>query len=78
MQPRFGKIIDVSGSTSELTVEQVERIAKMLRGNADEKRGLVAFVINPDRVGFDLRGCDQDRSPGEAFPQPSRCSCVAA
>ena len=49
MQPRFGKIIDVSGSTSELTVEQVERIAKMLRGNADEKRGLVAFV---DRVGF--------------------------
>jgi len=50
--PRFGKIIDVSGSTSELTVEQVERIAKMLRGNADEKRGLLAFVINPDRIGF--------------------------
>ena len=49
MQPRFGKIIDVSGSTSELTVAQVDRIAKMLRGNADEKRGLVAFV---DRVGF--------------------------
>ena len=38
MRPRFGKIIDVSGATSGLTVEQVERIAKMLCGNADEKR----------------------------------------
>ena len=51
--PHFGKIIDVSVATSDLTKEQVERMAALLRGRPDEaSRGPVAFVINPNRVGF--------------------------
>lgn len=51
--PGYAKIIDVSGSSSDLTREQVEKIAALLRGDpADQKRGAVAFVINPNRKGF--------------------------
>lgn len=51
--PGYAKIIDVSGSNSDLTREQVEKIAALLRGDpADTKRGAVAFVINPNRKGF--------------------------
>ena len=50
--PHYGKIIDVSLATSDLTKEQVDRIAAMLRGDPGSGRGPVAFVINPDRVGF--------------------------
>jgi len=50
--PHYGKIIDVSLSTSDLTEAQVEHIAAMLRGDPDSGRGPVAFVINPNRVGF--------------------------
>ena len=51
--PAYAKIIDVSGSSSDLTREQVEKIAALLRGDpADQKRGAVAFVINPNRKGF--------------------------
>lgn len=51
--PSYAKIIDVSGSKSDLTREQVEKIAALLRGDpADTKRGAVAFVINPNRKGF--------------------------
>ena len=50
--PHFGKIIDVTLSTSDLTEAQVEHIAAMLRGDPGSGRGPVAFVINPNRVGF--------------------------
>ena len=50
--PHFGKIIDVTLSTSDLTEAQVEQIAAMLRGDPGSGRGPVAFVINPNRVGF--------------------------
>jgi hypothetical protein len=50
--PHYGKIIDVSLSTSDLTEAQVEHIAAMLRGDPGSGRGPVAFVINPNRVGF--------------------------
>ena len=58
--PGFAKIIDVAGSASDLTREQVERIAALLRGGPDSPRdspigsprGAVAFVINPARKGF--------------------------
>jgi len=50
--PHYGKIIDVTLSTSDLTEAQVERIAAMLRGDPGSGRGPVAFVINPHRVGF--------------------------
>lgn len=50
--PHYGKIIDVSLATSDLSKDQVDRIAAMLRGDPASGRGPVAFVINPDRVGF--------------------------
>lgn len=51
--PGYAKIIDVTASSSNLSREQVEKIAALLRGDpADRKRGAVAFVVNPDRRGF--------------------------
>jgi hypothetical protein len=51
--PAYAKIIDVSQGTSELTHEQVQKVADLLRGAPnDTSRGPVAFVIDPDRVGF--------------------------
>lgn len=51
--PSYAKIIDVSQAKSELSREQVEKVAALLRGPADDtSRGPVAFVINPDRIGF--------------------------
>lgn len=44
----FAKIIDVSTSTSEVTKEQMERIASWLRGG-DATRGAMAFVVDPER-----------------------------
>jgi len=49
--PGYSKIIDVTTSESDLTREQVERIASLLRGGP-ESRGAVAFVVDPDRKGF--------------------------
>lgn len=49
----FAKIIDVSQSKSDLTREQVEEIASLLRGPPGEtSRGPVAFVVAPERGGF--------------------------
>lgn len=51
--PGFAKIVDVAGSASDLTREQVERIAALLRGGPEgASRGPVAFVVNPQRTGF--------------------------
>jgi hypothetical protein len=50
--PEFSKVVDVSSATSELTEEQVQRVAAILRGDPNEKRGPVAFIINPTRDGF--------------------------
>ena len=49
----YAKIIDVSQGRSQLTREQVQHVADLLRGApGDTSRGPVAFVINPDRIGF--------------------------
>jgi len=45
---QFAKIIDVSTSTSDVTTEQMERIASWLRGG-DTTRGAMAFVVDPER-----------------------------
>ena len=51
--PASAKIIDVSQARSELTREQVQKIADLTRGAPGEgSRGPVAFVINPERIGF--------------------------
>lgn len=51
--PGYAKIIDVTGSASTLTKEQVEGVAVLLRGGSDGvSRGSVAFVVDPARRGF--------------------------
>jgi hypothetical protein len=51
--PAYAKIIDVSQARSELTREQVQKVADLTRGAPGEaSRGPVAFVINPERIGF--------------------------
>jgi hypothetical protein len=49
----YAKIIDASQGTSELTREQVQNVADLLRGApGGTSRGPVAFIVNPDRIGF--------------------------
>jgi hypothetical protein len=51
--PTFGKIIDTSAAVSSLTKEQVASVAEMLRrAPGHDRRGPVAYVVNPDRIGF--------------------------
>jgi hypothetical protein len=48
----FAKIVEVAGATTEWTPEQVARVAQLLRGASTEKRGPVAFIIDPARTAF--------------------------
>jgi hypothetical protein len=49
----YAKIIDVSQGRSDLTREQIQKVADIMHGSADEpSRGPVAFVIDPLRIGF--------------------------
>jgi len=48
----FAKIVEVAGATTEWTPEQVARVAQLLRGASSEKRGPVAFIIDPDHTAF--------------------------
>ena len=66
----FAKIVDVSHGRSELTLEQVRRVADLLHGASDEAaRGPVAFVIDPDRVDFPTKFADvtQGERPIQLF-----------
>jgi hypothetical protein len=48
----FAKMIEVAGATTEFTPEQIVRLAEFLRGASDEKRGPIAFVVDPKRNMF--------------------------
>jgi hypothetical protein len=49
----FAKIIDVSTSHWVLTQEQIDQIAKTLRGDPhSDVRGPVAFIVRPEDEGF--------------------------
>ena len=50
--PHYGKIVDATLSTSNLTGQEVEHIAAMLRGEPGAGRGPVAFVNDPESVRF--------------------------
>lgn len=51
--PEYAKIIDVTGAASDLTKEQVNGMAAMLRSGRDAvARGPVAFVVDPARTAF--------------------------
>src|SRR5690242_5505390 len=45
----FAKILEVAGATTEITAEHVQGFAALLRGASTEKRGPVAFIVNPER-----------------------------
>ena len=66
----FAKIIDVSQGRSELTLEQVRKVADLLNGAPGEAaRGPVAFVVDPDRVDFPTKFADvtQGERPIQLF-----------
>ena len=66
----YAKIIDVSQGRSQLTREQVQHVADLLRGApGDSARGPVAFVIDPERIDFPHIFADvtQDERPIQLF-----------
>jgi len=46
----FAKVVDVTNAsgTGDLTPEQIAGIALLLRGDGSEKRGPLAFIVDPD------------------------------
>ena len=48
----FAKVVDIASAISELTPEQIARVADLLRGDGSEKRGPVAFIVDPERGTF--------------------------
>jgi hypothetical protein len=50
--PQFAKLVDVAAASAEVSPGQVQRIAELLRGGPDVKRGPVAFLVNPDKGEF--------------------------
>jgi hypothetical protein len=60
----FAKIVEVAGATTEWTPEQVARVAQLLRGASSEKRGPVAFIIDPDRTAFPTAFAELTRGEG--------------
>ena len=60
----FAKIVEVAGATTEWTPEQVARVAQLLRGASSEKRGPVAFIIDPDRTAFPKAFAELTRGEG--------------
>ena len=50
--PEFAKIVDLLDASGEASPEQMGRIAALLQGGGDVKRGPVAFMVNPKRGGF--------------------------
>ena len=50
--PEFAKIIDLLDASGGVSPEQMGRIAALLRGGSDAKRGPVAFMVDPKRGEF--------------------------
>ena len=50
--PAYAKMIDVSHANSDLSRDQVAQVAALLRLAGGTQRGPVAFIINPERIGF--------------------------
>lgn len=48
----FAKILEVAGATTEFTLEQIVRLAEMMRGASSDKRGPIAFVVDAGRTAF--------------------------
>jgi hypothetical protein len=50
--PEFAKIVDLLDASGGMTPEQMGRLAMLLRGGSDAKRGPVAFMVDPNRGEF--------------------------
>lgn len=50
--PQFAKLVDLAAASAEVSPEQVQRIAALLRGGGDVKRGPVAFLVSPEKGDF--------------------------
>ncbi|WP_428673284.1 hypothetical protein [Reyranella sp.] len=50
--PQFAKLVDVAAANAEVSPEQIQRIAELLRGGPDVKRGPVAFLVSPEKGEF--------------------------
>jgi hypothetical protein len=60
----FAKILEVAGATTEFTLEQIERLSSLLRGASAEKRGPIAFVVDPKRMAFPQAFASHTESEG--------------
>jgi hypothetical protein len=78
--PGFAKIIDVAGSASDLTRDQVQRIADLLRGGPDSPfRGPRRLCSQPGPKGFRRSVCRRysRRKAHRALYQPPCGATVA-
>jgi hypothetical protein len=50
--PEFAKIIDLLDASADVNVEQIGRIALLMRSTPTVKRGPVAFMVDPQRGEF--------------------------
>ncbi|HZP99104.1 MAG TPA: hypothetical protein VFB13_06180 [Reyranella sp.] len=60
----YAKILEVAGATTDFTVEQIERLSSLLRGASSEKRGPIAFVVDPRRMAFPQAFASQTEAEG--------------
>ena len=60
----FAKILEVAAATTDFTLEQIERLSTLLRGATAEKRGPIAFVVDPRRTAFPQAFASQTGSEG--------------
>lgn len=60
----FAKILEVASATTEFTLEQIERLSALLRGASTEKRGPIAFVVDPRRTAFPQAFASQTEAEG--------------
>lgn len=60
----FAKIVEVAGASTYFAPEQIVRLAEFLRGASSEKRGPVAFVIDPEHTAFPRAFAAQTQGEG--------------
>jgi len=60
----FAKIVEVAGATTEFTLDQIVRLAEIMRGASNEKRGPIAFVVSSERTAFPQAFANQTEEEG--------------
>jgi hypothetical protein len=60
----FAKILEVAGAQTEFTPNQVMGVAALLRGASTEKRGPIAFIVDPQRTAFPQAFAEQTANEG--------------